>query len=368
MKSILFIHSSSEMYGSDRSLLNIVKNINKLKYKIFVMLPCEGPLVKQMEIVEGVTVVIYPVAVLRRKNLSLTGGIEYIKNLHSSVNFIKQFIKNNNIEIVDTNTSVIFPGAIAAKKCKAKSVWHVREIIKSPVENNIISFMLNVFSDRVIVNSRSTGNNLAVKKDKIRVVYNAVEEYEDSQGKEHTNLCVGMAGRINRWKGQSLFVDVAEIVHKKYPEVLFEIAGEPYSGEDKFKDDLRSYISQKGLEDTVLLLGQVNDMPEFYRNLDIFVLPSTQPEPFGLVLIEAMEFELPVTATNHGGPTEIIENGATGYLVDWNTSDEMAQRIMELLSDDKLRKMIGSNAKKSKRSKFSVNKMVGSIENIFDGL
>ena len=79
MVNVLFIHSSSELYGSDRSLLNIVKYINKDKYKVHVILPCEGPLVEEMKKVKDVKVEIFEVAVLRRKNLSLKGGIAYLK-------------------------------------------------------------------------------------------------------------------------------------------------------------------------------------------------------------------------------------------------------------------------------------------------
>ena len=62
------------MYGSDRSLLNIVKYIDKSEFKVHVILPCDGPLVDEMKKISGVTVEIFEVAVLRRKNLSVKGG------------------------------------------------------------------------------------------------------------------------------------------------------------------------------------------------------------------------------------------------------------------------------------------------------
>lgn len=101
MKNVLFVHSSSELYGSDRSLLNIVKNLDKNEFNIFVLLPCQGPLVEEMRKLENITVEIYEVAVLRRKNLSIRGGVEYLKELIQSTAFIKKYIKRNNIDIVD---------------------------------------------------------------------------------------------------------------------------------------------------------------------------------------------------------------------------------------------------------------------------
>ncbi len=367
MKKVLFIHSSSELYGSDRSLLNIIKNIDKNRFSITVVLPCYGPLVDELEKVNGVETIIYEVAVLRRKNLNFIGIFKYFNSFFNSVIFIKKLIRNKKIDIVDTNTAVVFPGAIAAKLCKVRSIWHIREIIKNQFENKIISFMMNNFSDVIISNSFSTGRALKVNQDKIRVVYNAVDEKEVIYQKKYCDkFVVGMAGRINRWKGQRLFIEAAEIVLKKYPDTIFEIAGEAYSGEEYLKQDLEKYIFDKRLDKNIILKGQVENMDSFYEGLDLFVLPSIQPEPFGLVVIEAMEFGIPVIATNHGGPTEIIRDGIDGYLVDFANPNEMACRIIELISDRNKQKMFGENGKKRKRDLFSIETMVKKIESVFE--
>lgn len=365
MINVLFVHSSSELYGSDRSLFNIVKNIDKKKFSVSVILPCQGPLVEEMGKLESVKVEIYKVAVLRRKNLSLKGGITYIKDLIKSTVFLKRFIRENEIDIVDTNTAVVFSGAIAAKHCGIKSVWHIREIIKNKMENKVISMVMNRYADIIVANSVSTGDALLINKEKIRVVYNAVEGECFICKKEHNPLVVGMAGRINRWKGQKLFVDMADIVHKRFPSVLFKIAGDAYTGEEYLKEELRKYIEEKKLENNILLLGQVTNMKEFYEGLDVFVLPSIQPEPFGLVVIEAMEYEIPVVATKHGGPIEIISEGQDGYLVDFTAANQMAEKVELLLSDEMLRKRMGRYGSKKQREKFSVSAMVGEIEKVF---
>ena len=222
------------------------------------------------------------------------------------------------------------------------------------------------FADLIIANSKATGRELKVSQKKIRVVYNAVDERKQIIDCPHDPLAVGMAGRINRWKGQKLLVDAAVLVHKNMPEVIFKIAGEAYKGEEFLKVDLMHYINSKNLENTIILLGQVDDMSSFYNTIDVFVLPSIQPEPFGLVVIEAMEYGIPVVATNHGGPTEIIENNVDGYLVDYHNAKEMASRILELLKDCEKRKQIGLKGQAKKRKYFSVDYMVKKIEDIFE--
>lgn len=369
-KHILFIHSSSELYGSDRSLLYLIKELDKIKYKITVLLPCDGPLVAELKKVDGVDIEIYEVAVLRRKNLSVRGMLRYCFDFASSYSYIKKMIKRQHIDVVYTNVAVVFPGAIAATLSKdCKSVWHIREIIKSKKERAIVSAIVNRFADVIIANSRATGDAICKNPSKLCIVYNAVDNkktavtHEDKQ-----RIVVGMAGRINRWKGQKLFVDMAEIVNKVRPSVVFLIAGSAYTGEEYLEEDLRHYIAEKGLSDTVQMLGQVNDMDDFYQSLDIFVLPSIQPEPFGLVVIEAMEKKVPVIATNHGGPVEIIRDGVDGYLVPFDNADAMAERCILLCDDWNLRKRIGDNAQDRKRSMFSLEKTVHGIEDVLDSL
>ena len=126
MNNIVFLHSSSELYGSDRSLLNLVKNLDKDKFNITVILPEDGPLVDKINRFDNVEVIINELAVLRRKNLSLSGMSQYFIMLIKSIKFINNLIKEKNIDIVYTNTSVIFAGGISAKFCKVKSVWHIR--------------------------------------------------------------------------------------------------------------------------------------------------------------------------------------------------------------------------------------------------
>jgi glycosyltransferase involved in cell wall biosynthesis len=365
MKKILFLHSSSELYGSDRSLLNLIKNIDKENFVVTVVLPDNGPLVDELKKIKGVEVLIKDIAVLRRKYLSVKGLIYYGIDFINSIFYLSRIIFKKKIDIVYTNTSVVFPGGIAAKMLGKKSIWHIREIIENKLERKVVSTIVNLFSDTIIANSRATASSISQNSKKLKVVYNAIE----SKGTQTTSnkvtskneIVVGMAGRINRWKGQKLFVDMAEKVLQENKSVKFEIAGGVYKGEDQLLDDLMAYINNKGLESKVTLLGQVDDMDFFYNNIDIFILPSIQPEPFGLVVLEAMEREIPVVATNHGGPVEIIENNVDGYLVDYVDASEMSKVVLQLACDSELRKKIGQSGRKKRRNTFSLENYVSSI-------
>ena len=366
MKSILFLHSSSELYGSDRSLLNLLKNLDRNEFDISVILPCDGPLVEEIKKLNDINIIIKELAILRRKNLNIKGIFKYLKDLVESVNFIKKIINKNNIDIVYTNTSVVFPGGLAAKLVGSKSVWHIREIISNKFERKVVSFIVNTFSDVIIANSRSTGEAITKNSNKLKIVYNAIETRPKYKKYKRTDdvIVIGMAGRINRWKGQKLFIDMAKDILEQTKNVKFKIAGDVYKGEGHILEDLKLYVKESGVEKYIEFLGQVNNMDEFYNSIDIFILPSIQPEPFGLVVIEAMENELPVIATNHGGPTEIIDNGIDGYLVDYTNSKEMSRRTLELINDSKLREELGKKAKDKRNNMFNIERYVKDISQI----
>lgn len=367
MKKILFLHSSSELYGSDRSLLNLIKNMDRTIYKIIVILPEAGPLVEKLSEVDNVEIIVREIAVLRRKYFYLIGIIKYGLHFITSLIYLIRLISQKDIDLVYTNTSVVFPGGVAAKLMRKKSIWHIREIIENKLERKIVASIVNLFADIIIANSKATAKGISKNHKKIRVVYNAIERSPSITSIKPLNkdfIVIGMAGRINRWKGQKLFVDMAEMVLKKYKKVQFVIAGDVYKGETFILEDLKKYIKDKKIESKIKLLGQVSDMNLFYNNIDIFVLPSIKPEPFGLVILEAMERGIPVVATNHGGPTEIIENNIDGFLVDYTDATEMSEVVLKLVKDKELRKRIGKKGKEKRNKIFTIEKYVKDISKI----
>lgn len=366
-KHILFVHSSAELYGSDRSLLNIVSNINRDKFEVSIILPCKGPLLDELKKL-NINVIFFDFAILRRKNLSFIGMVHYAFSFIKSLFFFMKFIKDNKVDVVYINTSVVFPPALAGKILHKKIIWHVREIVPNNTENFVISWIIDHFSDEIVVNSISTGDSLNLKYKNYNIVYNAVEQnsLERIKDKSNKNVVLGMAGRINRWKGQKLFVDIAAKVSQTHPNVEFKIAGSAYEGEKFLEDDLKKYISDLKLQDRVQLIGQVNDMDKFYSEIDIFILPSIQPEPFGLVAIEAMDAKIPVIATNHGGPREIITNSVDGFLVNPDDIQRFVDICSELIDNKELREEIGENGYLTKISRFSISTMINNIEKILE--
>ena len=103
--------------------------------------------------------------------------------------------------------------------------------------------------------------------------------------------------------------------------------------------NLRRFIESKGLQGEVLLLGWRSDVPTLLHLADVYVA-SSKSEGLGLNLIEAMACDLPVVATKNRGHAESIVHGQTGFLVDVNDSESMADYVLQLHDSEELRRSI----------------------------
>jgi len=102
--------------------------------------------------------------------------------------------------------------------------------------------------------------------------------------------------------------------------------------------------------------------------MDIYVHPSLLPEPFGLVVIEAMAAGKAVVATAHGGPCEIIEDGVSGYLIEPNNPQALAEKINLLLGQSELKHRIEKAGKRRVDEVFSVERYMEELEEVYETL
>ena len=137
-----------------------------------------------------------------------------------------------------------------------------------------------------------------------------------------------MPGRITRWKGQSVLIRaLAKLTRRDFMCVI--VGG----GKDSsYGQELRQQIRKAGLESHVTMVDTCRDMPAAYLLSSLVVVPSTRPEGFGRVVIEAQAMGVPVIATNHGGAMETIIPDQTGFLVAPNDAKALAQSIDKVLS------------------------------------
>lgn len=172
---------------------------------------------------------------------------------------------------------------------------------------------------------------------------------------DSTTPVIIIPGRLSQWKGQDVFIDsLARIKNQKFLGLIIgDVVENP-----SFTKRLGERIRMHGLSGKIRLVGHCSDMPAALKLSDLVIsASSTQPEAFGKVAIEAMAMGKPIIATAHGGSMETIIPGKTGWLVPPLDSEAMSEAILEVLSDIKTAKEVGSVARKWANENFTAQQM-----------
>ena len=156
MKTILFVHQSAELYGSDKSLYFLVKELPKYKIRPIVVLPEEGPLAELFREAK-IELIISPIIKLSRTLFSLKNIVKFPYQIISSLSKLNKKLSHESIDIVHSNTLAVLAGAFYAKWKGIKHIWHVHEIIEKPqILNKIYRLFLNKLLSKcsgIVVNS-----------------------------------------------------------------------------------------------------------------------------------------------------------------------------------------------------------------------
>jgi glycosyltransferase involved in cell wall biosynthesis len=177
---------------------------------------------------------------------------------------------------------------------------------------------------------------------------------------------MGIVGRIVEWKGQREFLSAAAIAMKTDPHLGAVIIGDVTDAMDEYGNQVRKQATDLGIADRVWFSGFMPDPRRVYALADVVVHSSILPEPFGLVITEAMALGIPVVAANAGGPVEIITDGVDGFLVDPHDSAAVAGRVSALFADHALYQRIGAAGRRTALERFSPEAYVERVARVYD--
>jgi glycosyltransferase involved in cell wall biosynthesis len=182
-------------------------------------------------------------------------------------------------------------------------------------------------------------------------------------------LLFGVFGRLQRWKGQDVFVKAAAEIASARPNVRFVVVGGSEFGlEPEYAEELRRLADTPALAARMGFTGFRNDVARLMAACDVVCHTSRVQEPFGLVVIEAMAVGRPVIATMGGGPSEIISSDEEGVLVPADDPGALARAGLALIDDPERRRRIGEKAFERVRSQFSIDVMASTLIRYLDEL
>jgi glycosyltransferase involved in cell wall biosynthesis len=179
-------------------------------------------------------------------------------------------------------------------------------------------------------------------------------------GIRRDQFIAGVVGRLDPQKGQSVFLDAMSHL-KQHDNIIGLLIGEETRGEPGYRRVLEEQIGRLKLKDRVRFLGFLNDPNDYYPALDVLVLPSHK-ETFGMVVIEAMSYGIPIVATNAGGVPEIVVDGVTGLLIPPNNPMALADAISEILSDRERASTMGLAGRQRAVEKYRISTHIDRLE------
>ena len=383
MKNILFLYAGAEMYGADKVMLDLITRLDKSKYHPYVILPTDGVLVDALKKNEiDVEVMLYPI--MRRKYFNPKGIIEYFFNLKKYTSIIEKYAKDKKIDLIHTNTAATLEGSFVARRLHIPQLWSIHEIIVSPKMMYIFtSKLISKYSSSTITDSGAVKRHLDAsgffKKNDVKVIYNGVDanrfnpnvscEYLYTEWNIPRNAkVIGMMGRVNSWKGQHDFLKAVNIILEKYSDVYAVFVGAAFDGEEWREKELADAIAISPYKDRIINKGYRTDSEGIYKLFDVFVLPSTNPDPLPTVVLENMATGNPIVGYRHGGICEMVKEGYNGLLAEVKNPKDLAAKIEMLLVDDELRYKMGSNSRTRLLENFSIESYVKNYSDEYDRL
>lgn len=204
-------------------------------------------------------------------------------------------------------------------------------------------FLLRTF-DKVVAVSEDSASLLrgaGVHPSNVSLVRNGVKtarfDYPDSS--RPGRLRIGVIGRIVREKGSEVALDAFLQIASEFPQAELVFAGE-----GPLCQALQRSALQRGIAERVVFRGFCDDMPKFYSQLDVVVMPSFY-EGMPMVLLEAMAAGKAIVSTNVGEVPAVLKDGFTGFLVQPRDCGQLAASLRKLLADAELRSRMGCEAK-----------------------
>lgn len=388
--------------GSAVSLFELVKNLDRNIYEPVVLFYEASHYCEQFQQL-GIKVVVLRqhVPSFRAVNLTVPSHT-WLKSttLYQVARQIKQLfwqdwpliqqvadiIREESVDLVHQNNDLRSnrTTVMAATLTKKPQVCHVRWLHDYSVQplqfqiDRYLSHQVDYFiyiSDAV----EKTCRHLAIPNTKSEVVYNpfdlkkfkgndaTINETRTQLGLTAQDKVISNIGRLTPWKGQDNFLQAIAKIVLVHPNVKALLVGspDPIIRDRDYYEYLKQLVKQLRLTNYVIFTGFRDDVAQIISASDIIVHSSTDPEPFGRIIVEAMASARPVIATSAGGVLEIIEDHVTGILVPLKDATYMAEAINELINKQQLAIDIGRQAQQFVQTRFTIEHHVNAVQQIY---
>ncbi|MCK4463107.1 MAG: glycosyltransferase [Candidatus Omnitrophica bacterium] len=363
--NVLILADTLEVYGgAERHVLDLVKNLDKNKYNLFIssLIP-GGNLLKEISS-HGAQVKLFPV----RRIYSMFGilkGFEFTR-----------FLRKNKIDVLMTlHFGSDIWGTIFGRMAGVPVIIsNRRDMGFWKKKRHILAYrFINRYVNVIITNSNA-GKDIIIKDEKvspekIKVIHGAVDiskfkplhnkkKIKQLLGIDSKKIIIGAIGNFNPIKGHRYLIEAAPAIVKRIPDTHFLLVGD-----GPLRGNLESLAHSQNISRNITFLGSRNDIPDILSIMDICVLPSLS-EGLSNALMEYMAAGKAIIATRVGGNPELIENSISGILIEPASSKDIEKAVCELVNDKENASWLANNASKKAENELAMFVMIRKYENI----
>ena len=374
-----FCSLSSFDTGMPISTFKLIEHFSRRReYKVHVILSEEGELSRRARTL-GLTTRI--ISFNRLRSLRRIG--EFIRFLFSFPSAFLQlyfFLRKSRIALIHFSDIIDMPFYACGHFAHARTVAHLRHCIENVFARLLFDALVTVFIDKVVCISQAALRFSGLGDARASVIYNPGPDvslfhpnksFPSIPGLPEGEHFVLTIGKFLRVKGHEHFIRMARRMESIRPGLCrFVILGNKLSAHERYYARILGLIDNLGLSKRVLILDPVphETIPGILVRSCVYVhLPNWQ-EGLGGAVLEAMAMQVPVVAFDSGGVGECFTNNVSGFLIRRFDIGAAADRVIQLLCDEKLHRQMGSAARRELLSKFSYQKHFSEIERIYRAL
>jgi glycosyltransferase involved in cell wall biosynthesis len=272
----------------------------------------------------------------------------------------RRFLQGHHIDLLHLNNHPSFTCYDWLPAARLAGIPCVVNAMGDAVDDRFFSRMLMQRYDRVIAISefmRARMLELGIPGRRITTVYlgldaqayrarvrRAPAEVRQEVGVAPERVLAVMVGNLKQWKGQHVVLEaLARLPEETKRRLQVLLVGATAPSDEPYADSLRATVERERLGDVVRFLGSRQDVPDLVNAADLCLHASVMPEPFGLVVLEAMALGRPMIAARIGGPAEIL-TPESGVLFDPTRPAELSAALSRLVADPAERERIGRAA------------------------
>ena len=344
---ILLISHSPNLYGAERSLLDLAEGLVRSKQAFYVLCPAPGLLSQELG---KLKIPVYYMAFPGIGKGNVKEVLLFILLFIPAVVRLIMWMKKQKITIVYSNTINALYGPIAAKLIGVRSVWHIHEVKPKKVFlTKMAGVIINLFSSEAIFNSYATMRAFSKRSlSNWHVVYNGIEIKNYCGVKDcAADFIIGFAGQMVENKQPTRFLHAFSEAKKQIANIQGIMAGD-----GSLLPKIRLLAKDLAIADDIIFTGYLTDLAPFYATIDVLVLTSDH-EAFGRVIAEAMSYGRTVIAANVGGVSEVVDDGNTGYLVPADDINAYTEKIICLAKNPELCRKMGEASRQRVQECFS---------------